>query len=81
MTTCLANTLTTWLQLLPLIADCADHKIMTILTASSTLKLSYELAPDSSTASLAILQKRRDYSEELATAFEELVTIAKQVCQ
>jgi hypothetical protein len=35
------------------------------------------LTPDSRTANLAILQKRRDYSEKLAAAFEDLFTVAE----
>lgn len=50
---------------------------MTILASSSMLKLNFDLTPDSRTANLAILQKRRDYSEKLAAAFEDVITIAE----
>jgi len=64
-------------RLLPVIAEFADHKTMTILASSSTLKLNYDLTLDSRTANLAILQKRRDYSEKLAAAFDDLITVAE----
>ena len=64
-------------RLLPVIAEFADHKTMTILASSSTLKLNYDLNLDSRMANLAILQKRRDYSEKLAAAFEDLITVAE----
>ena len=41
------------------------------------MKISYNLKADSLAATLEVLQQRRDYSEELSQAFEELVAIAK----
>lgn len=65
------------LRLLPVIAEFANHKTMTIIASPLTLKLNYDLTPDSRTANLPILQKRRDYSEKLAAAFEDLITVVE----
>ena len=41
------------------------------------MKLSYDLHINSLTQSRDILEKRRDYSEKLSEAFEELISIAQ----
>jgi hypothetical protein len=50
---------------------------MSILASSHPLKLSYELSVDIRTTAQDLLRQRRDYSEKLGVAFEELVTIAQ----
>ncbi|WEW59246.1 hypothetical protein PRK78_004715 [Emydomyces testavorans] len=64
-------------QLLPIIAEHADIETMLILASSHPLKLSYDLEIHSINASRDILQQRRDCSEKLSEAFEELITIAQ----
>ncbi|KAI4671319.1 uncharacterized protein J4E88_009353 [Alternaria novae-zelandiae] len=64
-------------QLLPIIAENADISTMNILASSHPLKLALDLSTDSLSKGTAILEQRRDYSEKLSEAFEELVTIAQ----
>lgn len=64
-------------HLLPIIAEHADVETINILAASHPLKVSYNLSVDSIAANREVLQQRRDYSEKLSDAFEELIAIAK----
>lgn len=50
---------------------------MMILNSSPASKLSYDLSADSISASRDVLQRRRDYDDRLANAFDELVSIAQ----
>ncbi len=50
---------------------------MAILASSHPLNLSYFLNIDRIAASQEILEQRRDYSEQLSEAFEELTAIAQ----
>lgn len=50
---------------------------MNILASSHPLKLALDLSTDSLSKGTATLEQRRDYSEKLSEAFEELVTIAQ----
>lgn len=61
---------------LPIIAEHADVETINILAASHPLKVSYNLSVDSIAANRDVLQQRRDYSENLSDAFEELIAIA-----
>jgi hypothetical protein len=63
--------------LLPIIAEHADLKTMSILASSHPIKLSLNLGVDSIAENQDVLQKRRDYDEKLAKAFAELITIAQ----
>ena len=64
-------------QLLSIIAEHADVETINILASSHPLKVAYDLRVDGITANREILQRRRDYSEKLSEAFEELIAIAK----
>ncbi|CAG8954641.1 hypothetical protein HYFRA_00004561 [Hymenoscyphus fraxineus] len=64
-------------QLLPIIAEHADIKTMTILASSKPLKLSYDLSINSLAENREILQQRRDYDENMGEAFDELVSIVQ----
>lgn len=64
-------------QLLPIIAEHADLKTMSIIANSHPLKLSYDLNQEAVIESLTILQGRKDYSEKLSMALEELISIAE----
>ena len=64
-------------QLLPIIAEYADVETINILASSHPLKVSYDLGVSSIAANREVLQQRRDYSEKLSEAFEELIAIAK----
>ncbi|GAB7365782.1 hypothetical protein MBLNU230_g7117t1 [Neophaeotheca triangularis] len=64
-------------QLLPIIAEYADYETMSILASSNPLKVSYDLRPESLAATSRVLKGRRDYSDKLAMAFEELITIVQ----
>lgn len=64
-------------QPLPIIAEHADVETINILAASHPLKVSYDLSVDSIAANREVLQQRRDCSEKLSDAFEELIAIAK----
>jgi hypothetical protein len=63
--------------LLPVIAEYADIETITILSSSHPLKLSLDLGHESLTSSRLTLEQRRDYSEKLSLAFEELTIIAQ----
>ena len=63
--------------LLPIIAEHADVETINILASSHPLKASYHLKVDCIAANREVLQQRRDYSERLSEAFEELIAIAK----
>ena len=64
-------------QLLPIIAEHADIETINILASSHPSKVSYDLKINSLAACREVLQQRRDYSERLSEAFEELIAIAK----
>ena len=64
-------------QSLPIIAEHADIETISILASSRPLKVSYDLSNDSITASREVLQQRRDFSEKMSEAFEELIAIAE----
>lgn len=63
--------------LLPIIAEYADIETINILASSQPLNFSYDLKVDSIAGNREVLQQRRDYSEKLSEAFEELIAIAK----
>lgn len=65
------------LNMLTLIAEHADVQSVHILASTLPMKISYDIRVDSIAANLEILRKRRDYSDELLEAFEELIAIAK----
>ena len=64
-------------QLLSIIAEHADVETIKILASSHPGKVSYETRVDSIAANREVLQQRRDYSEKLSEAFEELIAVAK----
>ncbi|KAF2838005.1 ankyrin [Patellaria atrata CBS 101060] len=64
-------------QLLPVIAEYADIRTMSILASSHPLKLSYDISPGSMIRNRELLLGRFDYSEKLLEIFEELITIAQ----
>jgi hypothetical protein len=63
-------------EILPIIAEHADVETINILASVHPLKVSYDVSFNSIAANRSLLEKRRDYDEELADAFEELITIA-----
>ena len=64
-------------QTLPTIAKHADAETITILASSHPLKISYDLSVSSIAANREVVEQRRDYSDRLSEAFEELISIAK----
>lgn len=48
-----------------------------MLASSHPLKVSHDLSVDSIAANREVLLQRRDYSEKLSEAFEELIAIAR----
>ena len=63
-------------EILPIIAEHADIETINILASVHPLKVSYDVSFNSIAANRSLLEKRRDYDEKLADAFEELITIA-----
>jgi hypothetical protein len=63
-------------EILPIIAEHADVETINILASVHPLKVSYDVSFNSIAANRSLLEKRRDYDEKLADAFEELITIA-----
>jgi hypothetical protein len=63
-------------EILPIIAEHADVETINILASVHPLKASYDVSFNSIAANRSLLEKRRDYDEKLADAFEELITIA-----
>ena len=63
-------------EILPTIAEHADVETIHILAAVHPLRVSYDVSFNSIAANRSLLEKRRDYDETLADAFEELITIA-----
>jgi hypothetical protein len=63
-------------EILPIIAEHADVETINILASIHPLKVSYDVSFNSIAANRSLLEKRRDYDEKLADAFEELITIA-----
>ena len=63
-------------EILPIIAEHADVETINILASVHPLKVSYDVSFYSIAANRSLLEKRRDYDEKLADAFEELITIA-----
>jgi hypothetical protein len=63
-------------EILPIIAEHADIETINILASVHPLKASYDVSFNSIAANRSLLEKRRDYDEKLADAFEELITIA-----
>lgn len=64
-------------KLLSIVAEHADVETINILVSSHPSKVSYDLSTDSIHVNREVLQQRRDYSERLSEAFEELIAIAK----
>ena len=62
--------------MLPIIAEHADVETINILAFVHPLKGSYDISFNSIASSRSLLEKRCDYDEKLADAFEELITIA-----
>jgi hypothetical protein len=63
-------------EILPIIAEHADVETINILASVHPLKVSYDVSFNSIAANRSLLEKRRDYDEKLADAFEELIAIA-----
>lgn len=63
--------------MLPVIAEYADVETMEILSAVHPLKFTYDISWNSLNANRDILERRRDYDEKLANAFEELIAVVR----
>jgi hypothetical protein len=63
--------------MLSIVAEHADVETIHILAASHPMKIAYDLNAESLAASLEALQQRRDYSEDLSEAFQELIAIVE----
>jgi hypothetical protein len=63
-------------EILPIIAEHADVETINILASAHPLKVSYDVSFNSIAANRSLLEKRHDYDEKLADAFEELIAIA-----
>jgi ankyrin repeat protein len=63
-------------EILPIIAEHADVETINILASVHHLKVSYDFSFNSIAANRSLLERRRDYNEKLAAAFDELITIA-----
>jgi hypothetical protein len=63
-------------EILPIIAEHADVETIHILASVRPLKVSYDVSFNSIAANRSLLEQRRDYDTQLASAFDELITIA-----
>jgi hypothetical protein len=63
-------------DILPIIAEYADVETIYILASVNHLKVSYDVSFNSIAANRSLLEYRRDYNEQPANAFNELIIIA-----
>ncbi len=66
---------------MPVIAEHADIDTFKILSSARPLKISYDVSPDSVAKNRDCLEKRPDYDQKLAEAFEDLISIATAEAQ